>query len=115
MFGAEDDEPIPHLDDVNGNPIERAEPLARQDLAGSPDGPSAPYEIQDPIHIRQYGVHLVGDEDDRSSVAAPPLVDELCDGVLASQVQCQQRLITEQDPRIPEQRLSDPQALLFAS
>ena len=73
------------------------------------------HEVEDPVHVGQHGIDLVGHEDDRRAGLAPPLVDEVGHGLLAGQVEGEQRLVAQQDLGVAEQRLGDAEALLLAA
>ena len=99
VLGADDEVAVAHLDHVDFDPVERAEALAGQDLGGGADGPAPAHQVKDAVHVGQDGVDLVGDEDDGRARAAAALVDEVGDGPLAGQVECQEGLVAQQDGR----------------
>ena len=78
---------------------------AGEGLAGS--------QIDDGIDHVQDGIDVVGDHDDGSVGGSPAGVDEGADGPLLMQVERDQRLVAQQQLRVSDQCLPDPEPLLF--
>ena len=74
---------------------------------------SASGQVDDGIDHVQDGIDVVGDHDDGSVAASPAGVDEGADGPLLMQVEGDQRLVAQQQFRVSDQRLPDPEPLLF--
>ena len=75
-----------------------------------------PRQVQDAVDERQHRIDLVGDEHDRGLVlAAAGSRSASLTACWCARVERQQRLVAQQQPRIADQRLRDPQPLLLAA
>jgi hypothetical protein len=72
-------------------------------------------QVEDPVHQSEHRVDLVGDEDHRGVVGTAPGVDQFGHGPLVVQIEGEQRLVAEQDPRVGGQGLPDAHALPLAA
>ena len=104
-----------HGEDLDGGAEQRRERRCGQDLGRRPDGEAARGEVEHPVDEREHGVDLVGDEEHGGVVRAAARVEQLGDLALVVQVEAEQRLVAQEQRRLGEQRLGDPEALLLAS
>ena len=95
--------------------VEPAEHRRAQNLFRRADAVGAGSQVEHAVRERQHGVDVVGDEENGGAVAAAALIDETAHFALVVQVQADQRLVAQQDRRLGDQRLSDPQALLLTA
>ena len=115
VLGADHEVAAPHLDHVDLDAIEVAEPLAGEDLVGAADGPAPAHEVQDAVDVGQHGIDLMGDEDHGRPGLAATLVDEPGHRALACQVEGEERFVAQQHAGSAQQRLRDAQPLLLAT
>jgi hypothetical protein len=91
------------------------ENLGRHHFGRRPDPEFAVHQIEHSIDQRQDRIDLVRHEQHCGVMAAPTLVDQRRDQVLVGEVEAEQRLVAQQDPRVADQSLRDPQSLLLTA
>ncbi len=100
---------------VHVGAVQGGHALGGQDLVGRAHRPAAVDHEQHLVDQPQDGVDVVRHEQDRAARATLPASDDIGDLLLVVQVQAGQRLVAEQELRVPDQGLRDPQALLLAT
>ena len=102
-------------EDIDVRAVQLGHPLRRQDLVGRSCRPPAVDDEQDVVDEIEDGVDVVGHEQDRPARLSLPAADQLGDLLLVMEVEVRQRLVAQQELGFTDQRLGDPQALLFAA
>lgn len=111
--GADHDDAAAHAHHVDGRAVERAQHLGVEDLVGRADAEPAAHEVQHPVDHVEHRVDVVGDEHDRRVGLPAVPVDQLADHALVPEVEAEERLVAEEEPRIRRQGLGHAQPLLL--
>src|SRR2546430_13440580 len=112
----DDDEPaVGGMEDLDRCAVEAAERLARDLLFGSALDRAAAGEVDDAVEVADDRVDVVRDEQHGDLLLFADAAHERGDRGLVRQVEAVERLVEQQQPRPPDQRLGDQQALLLAA
>ena len=112
---ADHDDPATDAQHVDGGVVEPRERLGLQHLVRRPHRPPARRQVEHAVGDAQDRVHVVGHEDDRRARVAAAAVEQVDDRPLRRQVEREQRLVGQEQGRVGDERLGDPQALLLAA
>ncbi len=104
-----------HPDHVHVMPVQAAEPLGRDHLAGAAGRDTPVGDVHDPVHHPQQRVHVMRGKQHGDLVLAGQPAEQGHDLLLALQVEVRQRLVEQQQPRPADQRVRDQHPLLLAA
>ncbi len=104
-----------HAEHVDVGAVQLGQPFRGQDLVGRASRPAAVDHEQDPVDEPEDRVDVVGHEQDGAPGPRVPAADELGDLALVAQVEVRERLVAQQQLRVADEGLGDPQALLLAA
>src|SRR5207247_4940926 len=112
----DDDEPaVGGMKDLDRRAVETAERSARDHLFRRALDRAAAGEVDDAVEVADDRVDVVRDEQHGDLLLLADAAHERGDRGLVGEVEAVERLVEQQQPRPPDERLRDQQALLLAA
>ncbi len=116
MAGAgDDDHASVHAQHVDVMAVEPAEHIGADDLRDRAAGRASGGQIDDPVHRRQEGIHLVGGDQNRDLLLGSDAPEQRHHLLGAAEVEVGQRLVEEQEAGPVDQGMGNQNPLLLTA
>src|SRR5256714_11261410 len=112
---SDDEDASVHADDVDVRSVQVRHPFGPKHLVGRAGDAASIHDEEHLVDDMQARVDAVREEEDGAGAPVAPAGDEVRDRPLIAEVEVRERLVAQQDPRIPHERLGDAKPLLLAA